>query len=191
LVPGVTGIWKVPDLSFGASASAGPRSSAAPRASGSAAPSASAPRPQGLEALSGTWVGNGRELEAVLVGAELEFRVKKPEQFSPQNYEPGDARFVLRASPEPGTFSVEDRIRPVPPVGKTYDARARGTCQEVWSAVGGDPLHAHWDGARLTVEFAKIEPGPANFTIEGAKVTSCVGLRDVKASKVVSVLQKR
>jgi serine/threonine-protein kinase len=75
-------------------------------------------------------------------------------------------------------------------VGKTYDARARGTCQEVWSRVREQPLHARYDGARLTVEFAKIEPGPANFTTEGTRVTSCLGLRALVASKVVSVLER-
>ncbi len=142
----------------------------------------------GPEALAGAWIGNGRELQAVATGRDVEFRVKKPEQFAAQNYEAGEARFVLHATADANVYTVEDRIRPVPPTGKSYDARSRGTCQEVWTAVGGDPLRARYDGARLTVEFAKIEPGPANFTIEGSKVTSCVGLRNLKASKVVSAL---
>jgi serine/threonine-protein kinase len=185
LVPGVRGLWKLP----------------LPRPTGSAVASASAPPPTGsgsvgarppsaLAALAGGWVGNGRELTAVLAGADLEFRVKKAEQFAPQGYEAGEARFVLHATADPGVLTVEDRIRPVPPVGKTYDPRSRGTCQEVWTAVGSDPLRARFDGTRLTVEFAKIEPGPANFTSEGARVTSCVGLRTLRASKVVSVLTR-
>ena len=76
----------------------------------------------------------------------------------------------------------------MPPTGKVYEARARGTCQEAWTSVGGDPLRARYEGGRLTVEFAKIEPGPANFTLEGGKVTSCVGLRKLRPSKVVSAL---
>ncbi len=142
----------------------------------------------GLDALAGAWVGNGRELLAVVTGNELEFRVKKPEQFAPQGYEAGEARFVLRATADANVFTVEDRIRPVPPTGKAYEARASGTCQEVWTSVAGDPLRARYESGRLTVEFAKIEPGPANFTLEGSKVTSCVGLRKLKPSKVVSAL---
>lgn len=187
LVPGVKGLWKLPALGTGAIPPT-PTASASARGTTSAAP----PRaPSALDALAGSWVGNGRELSAVRSGAELEFRVKKPEHFAPQGYEAGEARFVLRATNDAGVYAVEDRIRPVPPLGKTYDPRSRGTCQEVWTAVGSDPLRARFDGTRLTVEFAKIEPGPANFTAEGAKVTSCVGLRNLKASKVVSVLTKQ
>jgi serine/threonine-protein kinase len=143
-----------------------------------------------LEALAGAWVGNGRELDAVLAGQDLEFRIKKTEQFPAQGYEVGEARFILHATSEPNVFTVEDRIRPVPPTGKTYDPHARGTCQEVWTTVGGDPLRARYDGSKLSVEFAKIEPGASNFTGDGAKVQSCVGLRDVKASKVRSTLMR-
>jgi serine/threonine-protein kinase len=162
----------------------------APHPSSSARPTNAGPGKTGLDALVGSWIGNGRELEAVATGNEVEFRVKKPEQFAPQSYEAGEARFVLRATGDANVFAVEDRIRPVPPLGKTYEARARGTCQEVWTAVGTEPLRARRDGARLSVEFAKIEPGAVNFTMEGGKVSSCVGLHDLKASKVVSVLMR-
>jgi serine/threonine-protein kinase len=181
LVPGIPGLFKP--------GRHGPADAGAPTASASSSVDAGAGR-KALEALAGAWVGNGRELAAVLSGSDLEFRVKKPDQFPRQGYEAGEARFVLRATADPSVFTVEDRIRPVPPTGKTYDARSRGTCQEVWTTAGADPLHAHWDGTRLTVEFAKIEPAPANFTTEGTKVTSCIGLRDLKASKVVSVLTR-
>lgn len=187
LVPGVAGIWKVPRLGASASAEA---SAGAPPAAPSGSASAPPAKPSGLAALTGTWVGNGRELDAVMAGGDLEFRVKKPEQFAPQGYLVGEARFALRPTAEGDVYAVEDRIRPVPPVGKSYDPRSRGTCQEVWTAVGSDPLRARYDGTRLTVEFAKIEPGPGNFTSEGAKVTSCVGLRALRASKVVSVLKR-
>jgi serine/threonine-protein kinase len=190
LVPGLS-VSGLGDKPRGAgSADAGARAAASGRPASSAVGTTPKADPA-LEALAGNWVGNGRELEAVLVGADLEFRVKKPEQLARQNYEVGEARFVLHATGDAGVFAVEDRIRPVPPVGKTYDARARGTCQEVWTSVGGDPLRAHVEGPRLTVEFAKIEPAPANFTTEGARVTSCVALRDLKASKVVSVLTRQ
>jgi serine/threonine-protein kinase len=181
LVPGVPGIVKKKHAADAADAGA-PRGSAAARDAG--APSS------GLAALAGAWVGNGRELEAVLAGSDLEFRVKKPEQFAPQSYQAGDARFVLRETGDANVYAVEDRIRPVPPTGKTYDPRARGTCQEVWTSANGEPLRARFDGSRLSVEFAKIEPVAGNFTSEGSKITSCVGLRDLKASKVVSVLSR-
>jgi serine/threonine-protein kinase len=180
LVPGVPGVFKIPRRP---DAGAPPGSATAVRAA-----DAGAPRP--IEALAGAWVGNGRELEAVVVGGDLEFRVKRPDHFPRQGYEAGDARFVLRPTADPAVYAVEDRIRPVPPTGKAYDARARGTCQEVWAAAGSDPLRARYDGTRLSVEFAKIEPGPSNFITEGNRVTSCVALRDLRAVKVVSILTR-
>lgn len=186
LVPG--GLAGVPDLfkpPRHRHADAGAPSSVA----STRGPDAGAAR-SSLDALVGPWVGNGRELEAVATGSELEFRVKKPAQFPTQGYEAGEARFVLRATADPDVFTVEDRIRPVLPPGKAYDPRARGTCQEVWTSVGGDALRARHDGPRLSVEFAKIEPALTNFTMEASKVTSCVGLRDLKASKVVMVLTR-
>ncbi len=182
LVPGLPELFKPPRHT---SADGG-----APAGSGSARAADGGAARAATDALLGPWVGNGRELEAVLAGSDLEFRVKKPAQFAQQGYEAGEARFVLRATADPNVFAVEDRIRPVLPSGKAYDARARGTCQEVWTSVGGDPLRARHDGARLSVEFAKIEPALANFTMEAGKVTSCVGLHNLKASKVVIVLTR-
>ncbi len=179
LLPGVPGLFKAPRR--------GPADAGAPAPS--APPDAGSSKPA-MAALAGAWVGNGRELDAVLSGGDMEFRVKKPAQFTQQGYEAGEARFVLHPTQEPTVFAVEDRIRPVVPTGRAYDPRARGTCQEVWTSVGGTPLRARYDGARLSVEFAKIEPALGNFTMEAGKVTSCVGLRDLKASKVVMVLTR-
>jgi len=152
--------------------------------------SAVPPKKSPLEELSGAWVANGKALDAVLVGDTLEFRIKDPSQFAPQDYEAGEARFVLRLTNEPNVFSAEDRIRPLPPAGKTYDARSRSTCQELWSSAGGTPLEARYDGSRLTVEFAKIEPTLKNFVLEGSRVVSCRGLRDLTAGRVVSTLTR-
>jgi len=188
LVPGVPGVPGLPGL-LGTGRRHRADAGAPPASASPAAPDAGAPR-AAIESLAGLWVGNGRELEAVVAGADLEFRVKKPDQFPRQGYEAGEARFVLRATADASVFAVEDHIRPVPPAGRAYDTRARGTCQEVWTAAGADPLRARHDGSRLSVEFAKIEPAPGNFIMEGSKVTSCVGLHDLKASKVVSVLTR-
>lgn len=145
-----------------------------------------------LEALTGPWVGNGKELDAVLVGSVLEFRVRVPAQFEPQNYEAGEARFELAAEPAlgPYVFAVEDRIRPFPPEGTTYDPRSRNTCQEAWSSVNSEPLRARFDGKRLSVDFAKIEPTNVNFIIEGKRIVSCLGLAELKASHVVNTLTR-
>jgi serine/threonine protein kinase len=159
---------------------------APPPVASSSAPPAKRP----IEALAGSWTGNGRALEAVVDGDVLEFRVTDPAQFAPQDYAQGEARFALRATDEPNVFVVEDHIRPNPPSGKSFDARSRGTCQEVWTHANGEPLRARFDGARLSVDFAKIEPTQANFVVEGVKITSCVGLRDLKAGKVVSTLTR-
>ncbi|AUX41388.1 protein kinase [Sorangium cellulosum] len=162
-------------------------------ASGAAADAgASEPPPSPLEALTGLWVGNGRELEAVLAGETLEFRVRRPEQFAPQDYEEGEARFSLREIPgETGVFAVEDRIRFIAPEGGKFDpARSRGTCQEVRSAVDGRPLRASFDGARLSVEFAKIEPSARNFVMDRNRVVSCVRLSELPSTRVVSTLTR-
>ncbi|WP_437680460.1 serine/threonine-protein kinase [Sorangium sp. So ce131] len=161
-------------------------------ASGAAADAGASEPPSPLAALAGLWVGNGRELEAVLAGEALEFRVRRPEQFAPQEYEEGEARFSLREIPgEAGVFAVEDRIRFIAPEGGKFDpARSRGTCQDVRSAVDDRPLRASFDGARLSVEFAKIEPSARNFVMERNRVVSCVGLSALPATRVVSTLTR-
>ncbi|WP_437738798.1 serine/threonine-protein kinase [Sorangium sp. So ce1335] len=159
-----------------------------------AAPEASAepPDPSPLAGLTGLWVGNGRELEAVLAGETLEFRVRDPEQFAPQDYVEGEARFSLREIPgETQVFAVEDRLRFIAPESRQFDpSRSRGTCQDVRSAVEGRPLRASFDGTRLSVEFAKIEPTARNFVMERNKVVSCVGLSALPATRVVSTLSR-
>lgn len=178
----------------------GPRRSSKPLSSQEVkpVPAPSASEPAGaaekspLLALAGAWVANGKDLDAVLVGDVLEFRVRTPAQFEPQDYDAGEARFALRALPEGGAggFAVEDRIRPLPPSGLTYDPRARNTCQEVWTTAGGEPLRARFEGTRLDVELAKIEPSARNFIVEDERVTSCLGLRNLKAARVVNTLSR-
>ncbi|WP_437838849.1 protein kinase domain-containing protein [Sorangium sp. So ce1153] len=173
----------------GASVPSSPASSASAAA---VEASATQPEPSPLSGLTGVWVGNGRELEAVLAGEALEFRVRHPEQFAPQDYAEGEARFSLRELPgEAGVFAVEDRLRFIAPGSRQFDpARSRGTCQDVRSDVEGRPLRASFDGTRLSVEFAKIEPSSSNFVIERNKVVSCVGLSALPATRVVSTLSR-
>src|SRR5262249_21072444 len=109
------------------------RTPPAPRADAKSSP---------LEPLARAWGAHGQGLDPVRAGDVRERRVRTAAQFAPQNYEAGEARFAPRASPEPGVFAVEDRIRPIPPKGKTYDPRSRNTCQEVWTTAGGEPLRA-------------------------------------------------
>ncbi|WP_437970275.1 serine/threonine-protein kinase [Sorangium sp. So ce260] len=174
-------------------ASLQPRPAASASAS-SAAADASAEQPQSspLAGLTGLWVGNGRELEAVLAGDALEFRVRRPEQFAPQDYMEGEARFSLREIPgETGEFAVEDRLRFIAPESRPFDpSRSRGTCQDVRSDVEGRPLRASFDGTRLSVEFAKIEPTTSNFVIKQNRVVSCVRLSELPATRVVSTLSR-
>ena len=153
-----------------------------------------APPPSAFDALVGTWVGNGeRTLEAVKVADAIELRVKDPAQFAPAPYEAGEARIVLRRVPgQESVFAVEDRLRPDPPVAYPFHPeRARGTCQDIRTELGGAPLRATVDGGRLSVELVKIEPGRPNFVFEKGQTISCVGLSKLPASKVVSVLTKR
>ncbi len=164
-------------------------------ASGEPAKSAKAPGPDagahaGIDALAGLWSSNGHDFEAVVVGSELEFRVKHPEQLGGQNYEANEARFVLKPTSDPVIFAVEDRLRPLPPVGRTFEAKARASCLEILSQAGGEPLRARYDGSRLSVDLAKVEPTASNFVLEGMKVTGCSGLRALKSAKTVSVLTR-
>ena len=146
--------------------SAAPASEASSSASGetaSAAPSASASAPpvDPAELLEGSWASEtGRQFDAVHVGRSVEFRVHDAKEFEPADYRTGEARFTLTpVESEPTAYDVEDKIRPNPPTGSTFDSdRSRNSCQEVWTSVGGRPLRAAFDGERLTVDFAKIAP---------------------------------
>ena len=184
-------------LPRGTSAPVRPEASAraaSPNTSASMAPVSSTPVPPPrtpLEELSGSWIGNGRELEAIYLGGALEFRIKRAVQFKPQDYQDGEARFVLRSVPgQSAVFTVEDHIRPLPPQGKLFAPASRGTCQEVWTDAAGKPLRATYDGKQLSVEFAKIEPTAANFVSKKAQVVSCIGLRKLGTAKVVSSLTR-
>ncbi len=153
-----------------------------------------APPPSAFDALVGTWVGSGdRTLEAVKVADAIELRVKDPAQFAPAPYEAGEARIVLRRVPgQENMFAVEDRLRPDPPVAYPFHPeRARATCQDIRTELGGAPLRATFDGGRLSVELVKIEPGRPNFVFEKGQTISCVGLSKLRASKVVSVLTRK
>jgi len=141
-----------------------------------------------LAALAGAWKSDtGREFDAVLSGNVLEFRIRKAEDFARQNYVEGEARFSLSVLPgESRTFAVEDKIRPTPPEGKTYDPLSRPTCQEVWSSVDGKPLRAQYDGTRLTIDMVKIVPSIKMFEVQGSRVVGCKGLKGASASKIES-----
>jgi serine/threonine-protein kinase len=168
-----------------------PSASATASALGSSAPAPPPPPAKhGIELLEGTWSVNGKELDAVLVGDVLEFRVHTPSEFEPQGYLAGEARFTLRDTAEPDVFAVEDRIRPIPPVGKRYTPASRNTCQESWTTAGGAPLRARGDAKRLTVDLAKIEPSNDNFTVSGSSVTECRGLRALAVACVVNTLSR-
>lgn len=157
------------------------------------ASSSAAPARSPLEQLAGPWVVNGKDLEAVLTPGEiLEFRVKTPAQFAPQDYEAGEARFVLRATAEPSVYNVEDRLRPFPPQGMSFSPASRNSCQEAWTTVEGQPLKARFDGKRLTIDLAKMEPKTeTNFTIEGGKtVTGCRALKEAAAGRLVNTASR-
>lgn len=157
-------------------------------------PSASVTEPSSpLARLAGRWVASsGRVLNAVVIGDTIEFQVVTPSQFSPQDYQADEARFVLRRiADESNVFAVEDRIRPVPPTGHTYaGANARGTCLGVWTEASGKPLRAQLAGDRLNVDFAKIEPSGANFVLAGGGVASCRGLEKLPAVRLPGVFNR-
>jgi serine/threonine-protein kinase len=153
-----------------------------------------APTSATIASLAGTWTGNGRTLEAVVSGDVLELRVATPSEFAPQDYIAGEARFSLRASPEPNVFFVDDHLRPKPLANASFDPRSRSTCQEVWHDVGGEKLRARFDGTRISVELAKIDVEATNFVLDKqdkTKIVDCVGLAKLKAAKVVSVIERK
>jgi serine/threonine-protein kinase len=193
LVPGVRLDGKPPRKGNTNGEVTRPATSASPTAStrASAAPTPTSPPARtGIELLEGAWSVNGKALDAVLVGDVLEFRVRTPAQFEAQGYAAGEARFTLRDTDEPDVFAVEDRIRPFPPVGKTYAPAARNTCQESWTSAGDAPLRARGDALRLAVDLAKIEPATDNFTLSGSRVTECRGLRALAVARVVNTLTR-
>jgi eukaryotic-like serine/threonine-protein kinase len=150
-------------------------------------------KPDPLDAILGGWESEtGRAFDAVKVGEGVEFRVRDATQFAPADYKNGEARFVLTpVAGKDGEYTVEDKIRPSPPEGSKFDsAKSRNTCQEVWTAVQGQPLEASYDGTRLNVDFAKIAPTASNFTQTGKVVIGCTGLRNVPASRVNTVLTR-
>jgi serine/threonine-protein kinase len=187
LIPGVGPM--PPHKGVESHAGAHPSATTTTTATASAAPPLP-PAKTGIELLDGPWSVNGKDLDAVLVGDVLEFRVRTPSQFEPQGYLAGEARFTLRDTPEPDVFAVEDRIRPIPPVGKTYTPASRNTCQESWTSAGGAPLRARGDAKRLSVDLAKIEPANENFTISGSTVTECRGLRSLAVARLVNTLSR-
>ncbi|MEP7126318.1 MAG: protein kinase, partial [Byssovorax sp.] len=195
LVPGVTLGSTPPRKPITNRDGAHPRASAS-ATSASASASSAAPVPPtppaktGIELLEGAWSANGKDLDAVLVGDVLEFRVRTPSQFDRQGYLAGEARFTLRDTEEPDVFAVEDRIRPIPPLGKTYTAAARNTCQESWTSAGGAPLRARGDAKRLSVDLAKVEPSTENFTMSGSTVTECRGLHALAVARLVNTLSR-
>lgn len=144
--------------------------------------------------LVGRWKAeSGREMEAVLVGDQIEFRVIDATQLAPQDYVAGEARFVItRIAGSPATFAVEDRIRPRPPEGATFDPKSRTSCLVVWTDVDDRPLRAVFDEAqdRLTVDFANIAPKASNFDTRGDVVLECKSLRNVAASRTQSVFTR-
>lgn len=179
---------------------AGPRPSGRPSAQ-TTAPSATTPTTASavvarnpLDPLVGAWLSdNGREFDAVLVGAAIEFRVVNPAQFERQGYQVGEARFVLRPiAGDTTTFAVEDRVRPLPPADLSYDtANARSTCVAVWTSASGRPLRASLESGRLSVDFAKIAPGEDNFFMKGDQVLSCRALEKLPASIIPGTLTRR
>ncbi len=172
-----------------------PAANSAPRPAPSiAATSAPATPPVSpLHALEGAWSSeNGNDFDAVLSGDLLEFRIVDDTPFAAQGYRSGEARFTLRAiAGKQDDFTVEDRLRPMPPVGTAYDGRARTTCFETFTTAAGRPLAASLEGSRLRVEAAKVEPTAANFVREGDKVVSCRGLGPLRTTAIVIMLSRR
>ena len=160
----------------------------APSSSTPLEPSA-APKKSPLAELAGRWRSEaGNDYEAVPVGKGdnmvVEFRIVDPAQFGDRGYNQDEPRFVLSPSGDGDkVFDVDDRIRPRLPIGTSLDSAARGSCLIVVKDVRGDPLHANLRGGQLQVEFTKLEPTAANFTVAGTTVVGCKGLEKLDTAK--------
>jgi hypothetical protein len=177
----------------GAAPAGAPVGSATGKPTATAATSAPAPSSAGIE-LSGAWTSDsGRVYDVVLHEGAYEFRIRDVAQFPSQGYAAGEARFRLKPiAGEPETYLVEDRIRPFPPEGLRYDlAKARASCIEVLTAVGGRPLRAQLDGERLWVRMALLEPDASMFVRKGSSVVACKGLSGARASEMDSFLTRK
>jgi len=152
-----------------------------------------APPPSLLPALTGAWESDSGQLyDAVMQGGVLEMRIRDAKPLAAQGYVNGEARFSLR--PVPGkrnVFSVEDRLRPLPPAGTTLDPeRARATCLIPYSSVGGKPLEGRMEGGFLRVQMVRIEPEAAMFDQQGKRVVGCKNLKSARASAIESTFTR-
>jgi serine/threonine-protein kinase len=145
------------------------------------------PRESLLGTLTGAWENDsGRLYDAVLQGEVLEMRIRDAKPLAAQGYVDGEPRFYLRALPgKRNGFSVEDRLRPLPPAGTTLDPeRARATCLVPYSSVGGKPLEARMEGGFLRVQMVQIEPDVTMFDQQGKRVVGCKNLAAARTSPI-------
>jgi serine/threonine-protein kinase len=151
--------------------------------------------PSKISALAGRWQvkDSPKQLEAVMSGGSLEFRVVDASQFAPQDYRNGDARFILKPiAGDDNTFELEDHLRPKPPEGHTFDASSRPTCQAVLLTANGQPFRARFDGTKLDVELGVITPDlEKNFGVKGTTVTDCRGLGNLAVVRVSATLLRQ
>lgn len=174
------------------STAAKPPASATPDA-GAEVPSGDAQARSSLEALQGAWKSDGgRVYDAKLAGKVLEFRIRDASDLRDQGYVDGEARFSLtEIAGEPNMFQVEDKWRPALPADLRYDpARARATCQQVFTSIEGKPLRGQFDGQRLTLDAAKVDPARSMFITQGSVVVSCTSLKTAKTARIESVLTR-
>ncbi|UQA61759.1 serine/threonine-protein kinase [Polyangium aurulentum] len=151
------------------------------------------PPPSLLPSLTGPWESDsGRLYDAVMQGEVLEMRIRDAKPLAAQGYVDGEPRFHLR--PVPGkrnVFSVEDRLRPLPPAGTTLDPeRARATCLVPYSSVGGKPLEARMEGGFLRVQMVRIEPEAAMLDQQGKRVVGCKNLATARTTAIESTFTR-
>ncbi len=160
---------------------------------GAADAAADVQRQSALASLEGPWKSDsGRIYDAKLAGKVLEFRIRDATGLQDQGYVDGEARFSITELPgEPNMFQVEDKWRPALPADLHYDAtRARATCQQVFTSIEGKPLRGQFDGQRLTLDAAKVDPQRTMFITQGSAVVGCTSLLTSKMARIESVLTR-
>jgi len=161
------------------------------------APATSSSAKSPLASLAGKWVhtDTGEEFNAVPLGDSLAFKIVDATKLGEKGYIVGETRFMLHPIEGQSTiFAVEDRWRPRPPPGERYDgsANARATCQSSRTEANGKPLRAKvYDNKRIDVDFANLAPYTGrNFASRGKKVTGCMGLDKLVATRLLQVFDR-
>ncbi len=154
-------------------------------------PTAPSP-PRKPSPLIGKWkTDSGKQLEAVDVHGDIEFRVAEVKGFAEQGYRVGEARFTLKPRPGGDLYDVVDHVRPLPLTGMTFDESSRPSCLVAYTEVANKPLTARVDDkGHLIVTVTYLVPTKAMFESAGNRITKCKDLEQSRTSPIENPLTR-